>query len=130
MLATIVTKRKERSCLKYNFARKLPSLDPRLIVAESDTAVKMFKQALIKLVDTKLKTTEQADGILTLHKKFVSEMKQYNHEKFASFKFRKDRLDAFFYDVLNIQKTYEDLWTAFKFLLILFHDQVAVERGF
>ena len=33
MLATIVTKIQERSPLKYNFAIKLASLDPRLMVA-------------------------------------------------------------------------------------------------
>ena len=53
MLAIIVTKIQERSPLKYNFARKLVSLDPRLIVAQPDTAVKMFKQVFTKLVDTK-----------------------------------------------------------------------------
>ena len=50
MLATIV--------------RKVASLDLRLIFAEPDTAVKMFKQVLTKLVDTKWRTTEQADGVL------------------------------------------------------------------
>ena len=79
MLATIVTKIQERSPLKSNFTRKLVSLDPRLIVAEPDTAVKMFKQVLTNLVDTKWGTTEQADGILTQYKKFVSEMKQFHH---------------------------------------------------
>ena len=43
MLATIVTKIQESNPLKYNFARKLASLECRLIVAEPDTAVKMFK---------------------------------------------------------------------------------------
>ena len=63
-------------------------------------------------------------------KKFVSEINKFQHEKFAGFKFGKDRLDAFFYDVLNTQKTYEDLWTIVKFLLTLYHGQAAVERGF
>ena len=87
MLVRIVTKIQERCPLKYNFGRKLASLDPRLIVAESDTAVKMFKQILTKLVDTKGRTTEQANGILTQYEKFVSEMKKFHHEKFAGFKF-------------------------------------------
>ena len=57
-------------------------------------------------------------------------MKQLHHEKCAGFKFGEDRLDGFFYDVLNTQMTYEDLWTTVKFLLTLSHDQAAVERGF
>ena len=64
MLATIVTKIQDRGPLKYSFARKLASLDP-MIVAEPDTAVKIFKYVLTKLVDTKWRTTEQADSILT-----------------------------------------------------------------
>ena len=52
-LATIVPKIQEGSPLKYNFARKLASVDPRLIFAEPDTAVNMFKQVLIKFVGTK-----------------------------------------------------------------------------
>ena len=79
MLATIVTEIQERSPLKHNFARKLASLYPRLIVAEPGTAVKMFKQVLTKLVDTKWRTTTQADGILTQYKTFFSNMKQ-SHE--------------------------------------------------
>ena len=49
MLATIVTKIPERSPVKYSFSRKLASVDPRLIVAEPDTAIKMFKQVLKSL---------------------------------------------------------------------------------
>ena len=90
----------------------------------------MFKQVLINLADTKWRNTEQADGILTQYKKFVSEMKQFHHEKFAGFKFGEDRLDTFFRDVLNIQKTYEDLWTTVKFLLIWSHGQATEERCF
>ena len=55
-------------------------------------------------------------------------MKLFHHEKFAGFKFGEDRLDVFFYDVLNTQKTYEYLWTTGKFLLTSSHGQAAVER--
>ena len=75
----------------------------------------MFKHVLAMLVDTKWRTTEQADDILTQYKKYMSEMKQFHHEECASFSFGEDRLDAFFYDVLNTQKTYKDLWTTVKF---------------
>ena len=49
------TKIQERGPLNYNFPRKLESLDLGLVVAEPDTAVKMLKQVLTKLVDTKWK---------------------------------------------------------------------------
>ena len=53
MLAAIIAKIQERSPLKYNFARNLISLDPRLIAAEPDRAVAMFRGVLTKLVDKK-----------------------------------------------------------------------------
>ena len=104
MLATIVVKIQERNPLKYSFYRKLASLNPQVIVAEPDTAVRMFKQVLTKLFDTKWRTTKQVDGILTEYKSFVSDMKQFHCEHFAGFKFVEDRLNASFYNVLNTQR--------------------------
>ena len=69
MLAAIVTKIQERSPLKYSFARKLISLDPRLIAAEPDRAVAMFREVLTKLVDKKWRTPKQA-LYMTLRSKF------------------------------------------------------------
>ena len=53
MLTAIVTKIQERSPLKYSFARKLVSLDPRLKAAEPDRGVAVFREVLTKLVDKK-----------------------------------------------------------------------------
>ena len=61
ILATIVTKIQEKSPLKYNFARKLTSLDPRLIVVELDTAVEMLKQVFTKFFD---KNGEQPNRLM------------------------------------------------------------------
>ena len=63
MLAAIVSKIQERSPLKYSFARNLVSLDPRLIAAEPDKVVRMFREVLTKLVDKKWRTPEQADDM-------------------------------------------------------------------
>ena len=46
VLATTVAKIQERSPFKYNFARKLASLDPRVMVSNPDQAVKMFQEVL------------------------------------------------------------------------------------
>ena len=104
------------------------SIDPRLIV--TDTAVKIFKQVLTKLVDTKWRTTEQANDILTQYKKSVSEMKEFYHKIIFGFKFGENRLVTFFYDVFNTKKTYADLWTMVNFLLTLSYSQAAVQRAF
>ena len=53
MLATTVAKIQERSPLKYNFARKLASLDPRVMVSNPDQAIKMFQEVLQRLIETR-----------------------------------------------------------------------------
>ena len=90
MLAAIVTRLWEKSPLKYSFARKLISLDPRWIAAEPDRAVTMFREVLTKLVDKKWGTHEQADDIWMQYKKQVSEVKQFHKDKFAGFTFGED----------------------------------------
>ena len=90
MLAAIVNKIQERSPLQYNFARKLMSLDPRLIAAEPDKVVKMFRELLTKLVDKKWRTPDQGDSAWMQYKKLVSEVKRFHKEKFAEFNFEKD----------------------------------------
>ena len=127
MLVAIVTKIQERGPLKYNFARKLASWDQRLIVAECESAVKMFKQVLAKLIDTKWRTAEEADTIFIEYKKFVSDANWFHHEKFTEFSLAKDRLDLFFFEALNSEKTYTNLWNLIKFLLTLSHGHAAVE---
>lgn len=84
MLA-IVSKIQERSPLKYNFARNLVSLDPRLIAAEPDKVVRMFREVLTKFVDKKWRTPEQAADIWMRYKKLVTEVKQFFGVQFNFF---------------------------------------------
>ena len=58
MLAAIVAKIHERSPLKYNVAKKLISLDPRVIAAEPDRAVAMFREVFAKRISKKWRTAE------------------------------------------------------------------------
>ena len=53
MLVTTAAKIQERSSLKYNFARKLASLDPRVMVSNPDQAIKMFQEVLQRLIETR-----------------------------------------------------------------------------
>ena len=105
-------------------------MDPRLVAAEPDRAVAMFREVLTKLFDKKWRTAEQADQVWMQYKKLVSEVKQYHKGKFAGFTFGVDRLDTFFFEVLNRQKIYESLWCTIQLLLTMSHSQAAVERGF
>ena len=73
MLAATVAKIQERSPLKYNFARKLASLDPRDMVSNPDQAIKML-EVLQRLIETRWKTSE-ADTVLAEYRKLVSDAK-------------------------------------------------------
>ena len=68
MLATTVAKIQERSPLKYNFARKLASLDARVMVSNPDQAIKILQ----RLIETRWKTSEEADTVLAEYRKLVS----------------------------------------------------------
>ena len=59
MLQTTVSKIQERSPLKY-LARKLVSMDPRLMVSNPDNATKMFQQVLQILIENKWRTAQRS----------------------------------------------------------------------
>ena len=109
MLATTVAKIQERSPLKYNFARKLASLDPRVMVSNPDQAIKMFQEVLQRLIETRRKTSEEADTVLAEYRKLVSDAKRYHLDKFSSFKITTDRLDSFLFEVLQNQNESQQL---------------------
>ena len=81
---TIIVSQIKKSLLQYNVARKLASLDPRIIVSKPERAVEMFQQVLNRLIEEKWKTSQQADAELSQYRKFISEAKKYHHNKFAS----------------------------------------------
>ena len=112
----------ERSLLKYHFARKLVSLDQRQNVEKPEDVV------IAKLSDDKWRTATQADDN-TGHRKFLSEAKQFYREKFAGFRFGKDRLNSFLFAVLNAEKAHEDLWNTLK-VLTMSHGKAATKYWF
>ena len=130
MLHTTVSKIQERSPLRYNLARKLVSMDPRVMVSNPDNATKMFQQVLQILIENKWKTAEEADNMLAQYRKFVFDAKKYNTAKFSSFKSGEDRVDSFLSEILQMQVEYQDLWLMMQLLLTLSHGQATVERGF
>ena len=130
MLATTVAKIQERIPLKYNFARKLASLDPRVMVSNPDQAIKMFQEVLQRLIETRWKTSEEAGTVLAEYRKLVSDAKRYHLDKFSSFKITTDRLDSFLFEVLQNQNESQQLWITMQLILTLSHGQATVERGF
>ena len=107
---SMLAKIQERSPLKYNFARKLGSLDPRVMVSNPDQAIKMFQEVLQRLIETRWKKSEEADTVLAEYRKLVSDAKRYHLDKFSSFKITTDRLDSFLFEVLQNQNESQQLW--------------------
>ena len=130
MLATAVAKIQERSPLKYNFARKLASLDPRVMMSNPDQAIKMFQEVLQRQIETRWKTSGDADTVLAEYRKLVSDTKRYHLDKFSSFKITTDILDSFLFEVLQNQNESQQLWITMQLILTLSHGQATVERGF
>ena len=64
MLVGTVTKIQEWSPLKFSLARKLISVDPRLIASNPESAIKMFQQALQQLIEAQWNTPGEGDTIL------------------------------------------------------------------
>ena len=117
MLVTTVTKIQERSPLKYNLARRLSSLDPRVMVSNQEKATKMFQQVLQRLIETRWKTSEEADTVLAQYRKLASEAKKYHLDNFSSFRIATDRLDSFLFAILHEQKESQHLWVTVQLLL-------------
>ena len=129
MLQTTVSKMQEKSPLKYNLARKLVSMDPRLMVSNPDNATKMFLQVLQILIENRWKTPEVAATVLAQYRKFVFNAKKYHPEKFSSFKSGEDRLDSFLSETLQAQEEYQELWLTMQLLLTLSHGQAYGREG-
>ena len=87
VLVGTVSKIQERSPLKFALARKLTSLDLRLIASSPETATRMFQQATKHLIDAQWITSGEGDTILAQYRRFGSEARKYNKEKFSSFRY-------------------------------------------
>ena len=96
MLVGTVTKIQERSLLRFLLARKLISMDPRLIASNPESAIKMFQQALEQPTEAWWNTPEEGNTILAQFRRFIAEARKYNKDKFASFQHENMQLDCFY----------------------------------
>ena len=95
------------------------------MVSNPDQAAKMSQEVLQRLIETRWKTSEEADAVLAEYRKLLSDAK-----RFSSFKITTDRLDSFLFEVLLNQNESQQLWITMQLILTLSHGQATVERGF
>ena len=63
------------------------------MVSNPDQTIKMFQEVLQRLIETRRKTSEEADTVLAEYRKLVSDAKRYHLDNISSFKITTDRLD-------------------------------------
>ena len=90
----------------------------------------MFQEVLQRLIETRWKTSEEADTVLAEYRKLVSDAKRHLLDKFPSFKITTDRLDSFLFEVLQNQNESHELWITVQLILTLSRGQATVEKGF
>ena len=61
---------------------------------------------------------------------FIDNIAHKNFELFSGFDWGKDRLDDFYGQWLNKNKTYSSLWKVLIFRFVLSYGQSEIERGF
>ena len=88
----------------------------------------MFQEVLQRLIETRWKTSEEADTVLAEYRKLVSDAMRYHLDKCSSFKIITDRLDSFLFEVLQNQNENQQLWITMQLILTLSHGQATLEK--
>ena len=61
---------------------------------------------------------------------FLSHYLKQNKEKFLSFNRKKEQLDVFLFEYIGKVVEYGQMWKSIQFILMMFHGQADVKRGF
>ena len=71
-----------------------------------------------------------ADNAKFQYDQFIKKEVVNEKDEFLSFDMRKQQVDVFLCDFIGINPQCKDLWSIYKFILILQHGQSYTERGF
>ena len=124
----IIVKIKSRLLVGSSFLRQAACLDPsQLSILGKELVLLRFTQLVQQLSHLKIIACELGDKSLNEFDELIN--KEENISMFKKFDSSSQRLDSFFFNNLNVQK-YESLSIVIKCVLLLFHSQSEVERGF
>ena len=124
----IIEKLKSRLLVGSSFLHKTTCLNPTMLATLGKDAILLRFQHLVQqLSQQKIISCYVGDKSLLEFKQLIS--KPDNAVVFSNFDSCTERLDSFFFNNLNVQQ-YESLSQVIKCVLVLFHGQSQVERGF
>ncbi|CAM4635460.1 unnamed protein product [Leuciscus chuanchicus] len=128
-LAVTCKKIMERSPLMYPAVRHMSSLDPVIMVTETEHAIAMFEKLLQVILNAGWCTASECDKILAQYKIFSVNASANLKAEFQDFSYS-CRLEEFFGRFISGRAENAALWDMMKCLLTLSHGQAAVERGY
>ncbi|KAK1898471.1 Adenylate cyclase type 6 [Dissostichus eleginoides] len=129
LLAMTCKKIMERSPLMYPAVRHMRSLDPVMIVTETESTTAMFEKLLQVLLNAGWCPATECDKVLSQYKAFSLDVNTNHKAEFQEFVYS-CRLDEFFGRYLSGKEEYAELWNIMQCLFTLSHGQAAVERGY
>ncbi|KAK9543284.1 hypothetical protein VZT92_001075 [Zoarces viviparus] len=130
LLAMTYKKMMERSPLMYPAVRHMRSLDPVMIVTETESATAMFEKLLQVLLNAGWCPATECDKVLSQYKAFSLDVNTNHKAEFHEFVYSFMELDEFSSRYLSVKEEYAELWNIMKCLFTLSHGQAAVERGY
>ena len=95
-----------------------------------EKGTKLFKSLVYNLVQVDRVTPKEADGIYAEYKRYLEMVVMKNRQRFLNFNKRENRLDEFFFFDVEDLSDYPKLRKVIKMILVLFHGQVYIDRGF
>ena len=95
----------------------------------AEKGTKLFKSLVNNLVQLDQVTPKEADGIYAEFKWYLEMVVMKNRQLFLKFSKRENGLDEFFSDTADLSD-YPKLRKVIKMILVLFHGQGCIERGF
>lgn len=128
-LIGIASKMIERLPLNLRMVRGASALSPLTILKKSEKICeKRFDIVLEQMLDAKQLTTSQADAAKHEYSQFIRSSATL--KRLQSFDIDNDRLDRLFVEIVMNDKMLQNLWLVTRKVLVLFHGQGAIERGF
>lgn len=129
-LKAMVEKVVERCPLKYTTVGFLGALDPRTMIHHPESAGIRFQKLLSKLLSLRRFSAQECDEAKQQFESLLREVKKYHKYDCKNFDPVSQRLDTFYFELLDDKDQFAVLWKVVKLVLILSHGQADVERGF
>ena len=119
-----------KSPISSHFARCCRNLNPVYMGEYPETCRKLFDKIVEKLVICKHATSTQADAAKNEYSNFLQTVVKKNLPAFRHYQIDENRLDEFFMRYSEGSSQFATLIVIVKFVVVLSHGQLVVERGF